>query len=280
MSNTVISICSLSHSDVWKLTSNLLPSMVKADKYLVYVPSEEVSYFKSVTNPIIEVVSQDTLGVQYREKLQNSLLLAQNDKRLGWYLQQFFKIEAIQLVDTDNVTIWDADCVPVSTIETNNSQGQIMYVNSSSEFHPPYFENINKLLGMERIQDICFVIPSFPMKKIWIKELVQYIEDRHGMSWYESIISTTDFTLMSGFSETETLGTWVANKYPTEWASRIGTWERYGQSRFGYARDISKTEILEIGMRKNLEIITFENWDLRGRKRFIHKLSKVTKRLK
>lgn len=280
MSNTVISICSISHSDVWMLTSNLLPLMVKAEKYIVYVPFEEISHFKSITNPAIEVVSQDTLGLKYKEKLQNAVHLSQNDKRFGWYLQQFFKIEAIQLVKTDNVTIWDADCVPVSPIETQNSDGQIMYVNSSREFHPPYFENVKRLLGMDRIQDICFVIPSFPMKKIWIEELIQSIEEQHGMSWSESIISTTDFTLMSGFSETETLGTWVANKYPTEWASRFGTWERYGQSRFGYARDISQTQILEIGKRNNLEIITFENWDLRGRKRLIHKLVKIAKRFK
>jgi hypothetical protein len=278
MTNTVISMCSMGHSDVWKLTSSLLPSMVKADKYIVYVPEGEVAHFQGITNPEIEVRSQDQLGTGYKSALENKLDAAENSKRYGWYLQQFFKIEAIQLENTDLVTIWDADCVPVSKIETHNAQGQIMYVNSSREFHTPYFDNIKRLLNLERVQEICFVIPSFPMKKLWISEFIQHLEHFHDIPWYEAIMKTTDFSQMSGFSETETLGTWVANKYPNDWVSRIGTWERFGQSRFGYARTMTPEKIVDIGTKNDLEIVTFENWDLRGRKRVAQRIKRLIKK--
>jgi hypothetical protein len=82
-------------------------------------------------------------------------------------------------------------------------------------------------------------------------------------------MGTTDFSLRSGFSETETLGTWVANSYPGEWTSRIGSWERFGQSRFGLARSIGTEELIVIGKKHNLEIISFENWDVSKIKKII-----------
>ena len=267
--NTVISICSKGHSDVWKLTSNLLPMMVAADHYVVYVPEAEIAYFKEITDAPIRVESQESLGEEFYEKLKFKVESAGNGQRFGWYLQQFYKIEAIQRARSEMVTIWDADCVPVSKIEVINRNNKIVYVNSSREFHTPYFENIARLLGMTRVQSTCFVIPSFPMKQNWIKDFIKFVENTHGLKWYDAIMKTTDFSLMSGFSETETLGTWVANKYPDEWISRPGTWERYGQSSFGYARNLNPERIVELGRENNLEIITFENWDTRGIKKII-----------
>jgi len=257
-----------------------MPKMLEADSYIVYVPEKEVPDFLQVTPSSIEVRSQDQLGASYRDKLFEVIHLAGNKKRYGWYLQQFYKIEAIQLADTDTVTIWDADCVPVSKIEITNSRNQIVYVNSSREFHKPYFDNIGRFLGLDRIQDICFVIPSFPMKRKWILELISFAEAKHGMSWHDAIIQSTDFSLISGFSETETMGTWVANMYPREWESRTGTWERFGQSRFGYAKNITPSELMDLGKSNNLEIITFENWDLRGVKRVLSRMKRMLSKLR
>ena len=256
-----------------------MPKMLKAEKYIVYVPENEVSHFLQVTPSNIEVKSQNQLGAKYRDKLQQQILKAGNENRYGWYLQQFYKIEAIQLAETNCVTIWDADCVPVSKIEIINSSNQVVYINSSREFHQPYFENIKRLLGLERIQNICFVIPSFPMKNKWIREFIQFTEAKHDMPWYEAIMHSTDFSLASGFSETETLGTWIANTYEGEWTSRTGTWERFGQSRFGYAKNIKPNELIEIGKINNLEIVTFENWDLRGLRRGLQRLKKIISKI-
>jgi len=53
-------------------------------------------------------------------------------------------------------------------------------------------------------------------------------------------------------------------------------WERFGQSRFGYAKSFDTKELIGIGLANNLDIISFENWDKRGmnriRKYFLRKI--------
>lgn len=274
----IISICSKSHADVWRLTSELLPYFVKANSYQVYVPEAEIDFFKSITSKKIDVKSQEELSAEFfgllNEKFANSL----NQKRFGWYLQQFLKIEALRRSSTSYVAIWDADCVPVKKIDLINEMNQPIFVDSSREFHADYFDNIERLLGMKRVQQLSFVIPGFPMKKLWLEDFIRFVEERHETKWYQAIMSTTNFELTSGFSETETLGTWLANSYPSEWTSRPGTWERYGQSRFGFARKMTPKKLIEIGEAHNLEIITFENWDSRGLRRGWRALKRLKNR--
>jgi hypothetical protein len=270
--STVITICSKSHSDVWKLTSALLPHHVKADRYIVYVPESEIEHFEVITNGGIEVASQEELGVDFTKQLKLQFEGKANFMRFGWYLQQFYKIEALRRSQSEIVAIWDADCVPVSGIELFDNQGRPVYVNSSKEYHNDYFDNINRLLGMKRIQSHSFVIPGFPIKKCWVDEFIEFIETKHQLPWYQAIIESTDFSLGSGFSETETMGTWIANTYPSEWTTRFGTWERFGQSRFGYAKRFTPKRLIKLGAKKDLEIISFENWDVRGHKRLLRTL--------
>jgi hypothetical protein len=280
MRNTIISICSKSHSDVWKLTSKLLPMNVRADNYIVYVPENEIKHFESITPPGILVKAQEQLGIEFEPQLRQRLEAASNQKRFGWYLQQFYKIQAIQEAATEIVTIWDADCVPVAPIEITNNHDQIVYVNSSKEYHEEYFRNIKRLLNLDRVQDLCFVIPGFPLKLHWVTEFITSIEEKHRKPWFEAIMETTDFSQVSGFSETETLGTWVANSYPTEWISRRGTWERFGQSRFGYAKNLNVENLIALGQSNSLEIITFENWDTRGFKRVKRLILRLVSKLR
>jgi hypothetical protein len=181
-------------------------------------------------------------------------------------LQQFYKIEALlkHSAGADILVIWDADCVPLKDIPLVTSSAKIVYMNVSKEFHKPYFENIHRLLGLNRVQDQTFVIPAFPIRSGWVSDLISFIESKHDCSWADAIIKTTDFSLLSGFSETETLGTWVVNSYPDAWVSGAGKWERLGQSRFGDVRSFNPKKLLEIGQKADLDIVTFERWDKRS----------------
>lgn len=263
MTTRVISICSLRHKDVWLLTSELLPRFVKSDEYIVYVPESEIEDFKKLTKAPIVVASQEDLGVEFTPFLEKAVLESENPTRFGWYLQQFYKFEALIRAGADKLIIWDADCVPLTEIPL--FEGDVPIYMDATEMHAPYFEMIHRLLGLNRVQSQSFVIPGFPIHKEWMAELIRAIEKKHpGKSWFEAIIETTDFTQMSGFSETEILGTWVANTYPGLWKSSSLTWERLGQSKFGYARDMNPNRVVKIGKRNNIDILSFENWDVRG----------------
>ena len=78
---TVISLCSLDHDEVWKLTSKLLPQFIQADRYIVYVPDNQVVKFREITDSRIEVISENLLGNQYTQKLQEQVTLSGNSKR-------------------------------------------------------------------------------------------------------------------------------------------------------------------------------------------------------
>lgn len=265
MKSQVITICSLDHKDVWKLTSELMPQFIQADEYLVFVPEIEVPEFRNITNPKIQIRSQSELGSAYVDELSKRVAHANNTYRYGWYLQQFYKIEALVTSDADQLIIWDADCVPVRKIETFDEKGQPVFMVGSHEYNKSYFDAITRLLGLQRVQEFSFVIPGFPIPKRWIQEFTHYVSQHNdGLEWHEAILNTTDFSLKSGFSETETLGTFVANQHSSEWSTFSGNWERRGQKRFGYARNFSARRIVRVARRAHLDIVSFENWDVRG----------------
>lgn len=257
----VVTICSLRHADVWKLTSRLLPQFLEANKYYVYVPHSEVTEFKKITNSKIQVMSQDILGKDYFQALSDKVSFCKNEKRFGWYLQQFFKIEALVNLDHTHLVIWDADCVPLTKMNMFDNSGNPNYMLASQEYHKTYFDTIFKLLKISKLQSFSFVIPGFPILKTWVSEFIEEIELRNKSTWHQSIIDCTPFSEASGFSETETLGTWISNRHPESWLTFPLTWERFGQKRFGYARDFDEKSIVRLGKRHHLDIITFENWD-------------------
>lgn len=275
-STAVISLCNSAHLDVWKLTSELLPIQIEAEFFRVYVPLDEIEMFRKVTPSIFQVCPQDEYGKEYRETLETKCLLANNRERFGWYLQQFLKIEILLASPEERLVIWDADCVPLKPIKTFSYLGNPIYMRASNEYNEIYFENIKRLLGLARIQDFSFVVPSFPMKKFWLKTLVDELSRQtNGVRWWQAIMDSTDFSQRSGFSETETIGTWVANKYPAEWSTYPGKWERRGQKRFGYARNFTTEKLLRHTSKHSLDIVSFENWDTRGMKLLLKRLKEV-----
>lgn len=250
---------------MWRLTSQLLPVFVAADQYRVYVPSKEVPFFVSITNPAIQVLPQESLGKNFSHRLRAAVVSRNNAERYGWYLQQFLKIEALATVQADLMVVWDADCVPLRTLTLFDDRNAPIYMRAE-EHHEPYFSMISRLLGLSRVQNQSFIVPGFPILKNWVEDFIQEVESRHsGSTWSDAIILCTDLSLRSGFSETETLGTWIANSYPGQWKSSEVTWERRGQNRFGYARGLTAEEVVNIGMSENLAVVTFENWGLPGK---------------
>jgi len=266
-STRVVSICHQSHKDVWRLTSELLPRFVKADEYFVYVPQNEMDDFRKISSPLITVRSQESLDVGFGKLLLEKVRENFNEARFGWYLQQLYKIEALIESPTSATIIWDADGVPTRSIEMFNQENEPLFMRAT-ENHRAYFEMIDRLLGLPIVQNQSFIVPGFPMLNPWINDFVKYVENRHiGKTWFEAIVQDTNLRLQGGFSEFETLGTWIANSYPRKWHPIDLNWERYGQSRFNYARKLSPSDIVEIGFRHNLDLISFENWDLRGIRR-------------
>lgn len=263
----VVTICNAKHGDVWRMTSQLLPDSINADSYFVYVPEAELEFFALITDHRVKILSQESLKNEYAGGLRELLKLAGNLERYGWYLQQFYKLELVfqDEANYDLTVIWDADCVPTRPIQILDESNRLTYMESATESHKPYFDLIEKVIKIKKVVSLSFVIPSFPIFRHMAEALKNEIEKScNGEKWHEILISNIDFSLRSGLSETELLGTWVTNKYPQSWTTVPGTWERRGQKRFGYARNLSASKVKNLGAKWDLDIISFENWDTRG----------------
>lgn len=261
---TVVTLCTKNHAAVWKRTASLLPRFLEADRYLVLVPDDDVKAVAAVTDPTIEVLNESTLGANYPEAIRKACDEVGNSARYNWYLQQFLKIDLVSRIESPQVVIWDADCVPLRSIPTFDSDGNPIFWRGR-EYHDAYFDLIRKVLRMERRQTHSFIGPGFPIRASWVREFLHELEDiNNNRPWHEVLVGEIDFSLTSGFSEFETMGTWISHR-KTGWSLADYKWERRGQSLFGPAENFLSSSLTEIGDRTGISVLSFENWD-RGKK--------------
>lgn len=252
-----------------------MPNFIQASKYVVYVPSNQVGFFEKITDPRISVAAQESLDTGFYRAVQDAVVANGNPERFGWYLQQFLKIQALFDADESGVAIWDADCVPVRPLSLFDENGVPNFM-VGEEYNEDYFVMIKKLTGLSRTQKHSFVTPGFPMLSSWLDDFKHQLESSPPRSlWWEKIVDATNFSLKGGFSETETLGTWVLGSYEEEWTLYKPRWERLGQSRFGYARSFSPEDLVRLGAAHELDVVSFENWDLRGFRRIGRRLGRM-----
>lgn len=156
----VISVCSSKDVDAWTVAAKHIVQFIDAKSYLVIVPDQEVGLFSSVTCAPYKVMPESYYVGNAKEKISQKLD-ANNQHRVGWYLQQFVKIAAVlRHSDDDLVLIWDADTVPVRPLNFVERDGRLVYY-KGSEYRKSYFIFIEKALGLKRTQDF-FIYRSKP----------------------------------------------------------------------------------------------------------------------
>lgn len=178
--------------------------------------------------------------------------------RIGWYLQQFIKLSVLKGArEYENFVIWDADTVPLKKIDFFRSTGEVEFY-SGAEAHLPYFDLTQKLLGLGKIAKFSFIAQCFPCKGIWANEFFNFIESKFSESYENSLLNLIDFNESSGFSEYETLGSFVYHNYPKQIIVPGKKWERNGSALIGSPHNIYREPYKQII--KDFEHITFERW--------------------
>lgn len=254
MINKVISVCKLRDVQTFKICAQWLPDFVKAKKYLVIVPEQELSDFQHCGIKNFEFISELKYNniKQYLEEK-----LGHRHKRIGWYLQQFIKLSEIDEGSDDDLNlIWDADTIPLKRLSFEK-YGKI-YFYQGIEYHKPYFELTKNVLGLDKIARSSFIAQCFPSKVSWIKNFKKYIESKNNNKiWYQAIIDRIDDKQKSGFSEYETLGTFILEKYPSKIKLRENSWTRDGNALIGNVKNLEHNYKW---LSKRYDFITFEHW--------------------
>jgi hypothetical protein len=255
----VISVCHSPRLKTWMYVSRNIEKYIDSENYYVIVPENEVPLFKELSPPSFQVVSENslipglTLGYVWQRLPENYR------NRAGWYFQQILKIVALFVLpseDDDLLLIWDADAVPVHNLGFCDEAGKVFFF-TGAEYHRPYFEAIRKLTGFEKKVDFSFIAQCFPIYKKWAKEFVSFIEAKNQKGLVDAVLEVACLAGDPGFSEYETMGTFLVETHYSEIGVNVSPWERFGLSKYGSIEAVynSETEGREFAH------VTFESWD-------------------
>lgn len=258
--NEVISVCSVKDIDVWTVAATKIIENIKASHYTVIVPDSQVQLFSGVTSAPYQVKPESQFVGNAKEKI-TQVLTKSNQDRVGWYLQQFVKIAAVLAhQDDDLVLIWDADTVPVKPLHFIDQEGRLIYY-KSNEYRKSYFVYIEKALGLKRTQDFSFIAQSFVIKVAWVKGLLQSLEGKTQLPWVDAVLSQLDPAEPAGFSEFETMGSWIWHHHRNQIMITDRPWYRNGFSLVGNPLTLSAS--VWSGLAKQYDFVSFEAWDQR-----------------
>ncbi len=250
----VVSTCIARDLEVWKVTAPQVLSRIAAVHYEVVVPDAEVAQFEAATPAPYRVVPESRYGEGRSLEWVRAQLPAAQAHRAGWYWQQLLKLQAVRAAERadDVVLIWDADTVPVANLHFVAADGRLV-LRAAREHHAPYFAALQRLLGLPRQVDLSFIAQCMPARARWARGMASAIEARHGVHWFEAILRCAETGDASGFSEYETLGSWVFHHHNDEIVFSASTWARQGKKVFGSLENFARV----IG----LDYVAFENWE-------------------
>lgn len=179
-----------------------------------------------------------------------------NITEVGWYFQQLLKLGfALTSYCKNYYLTWDSDTLPISKLKFFKD-GKPLFT-MKKEYHRPYFDTIQRLIGMDKAFPKSFIAEHMIFKKEYVEELISEIESYSsiGGNWMEKIIKACDFSINQPlFSEFETYGTFCIIRHPDAYG------EQYLNTFRGAAiirgRHVNN-HILEI-LSRDVDIASFE----------------------
>ena len=258
MINTVISVCERKDQEAWAVASDYVVKNIEAENYLLIVPDSQVEEFQACTNAAYEIVGETNYIGDLATRIAAKLPTSQAS-RMGWYLQQFVKLSALERAsDQELLLIWDADTVPLKKLNFVSPQGQVLHY-VSGEYHQPAYDNVTALLSLEKQVSYSFVAQSFAIKGAWVKEFMTHIEELHQRPWQEAILESIDFNESSGFSEYEVLGAYLTAFHNEHICANHTRWQRFGNRMIGEIGNLRRQPFKY--MLRRFDFVSFEVWD-------------------
>ena len=224
---------------------------IKAKSYFLVCDNFTFSKFfvKNDLIPGFKILGeQQILGSSLKK-----ISLIKNKNLRNWYKQQILKLMLIDSSNQDEIVlIWDGDTIPLKPLNflKNNTLGYYI----SNEFHTPYHNAIEYLLGLKNPQSYSFVAQCFIARVYWIKLMIKSIESRHKCSYIDSIIKIANASKLQNFSEYETMAAFIQRYFFFDTFIIKNSWFRYGYSICGSPANVDN-------VKDYFDYISFESWD-------------------
>lgn len=257
----IVCVACVKDLDTWRVVSRRLLESIAASTYEVVVPRRDLCAFERESPAAFRVVAEEEhLAGHSLDSIARALPVAVRD-RAGWYLQQFVKLGASSVGEPHAINlIWDGDTVPMRRLEFVGGSGRLQFY-SSAEYHRPYFQTLERILGLPRATDRSFIAQCMPTRVRWVREMTAEIERRCGRPWIDAVLASVPGHDPSEFSEYESLGQFVFQRHPDEAEFTDRAWQRYGNSRVGGIESLTPETIAELATR--FDFVSFEGWDRR-----------------
>lgn len=153
-------------------------------------------------------------------------------KRTGWYVQQFIKMAYSLICRDDYYLLWDSDTIPLKKVAFMIENKPVF--DCKTEHHKPYFNTISNLFPeFELSFHKSFIAEHMLIKTEIMRMLIKDIESSQcvdGENFQQKIINSIDICELgrSGYSEFETFGNYVRNRYPDSYRMRDWRSLRHG----------------------------------------------------
>lgn len=188
--------------------------------------------------------------------------------RVGWYFQQFIKMQFARFIQDDYYLIWDSDTIPLKSVKMfdETSRKPIMrsgFVMKSS--YAGYLDTFSKILPdiQNNVMDTTFVREHMLINTKYMRELLDKIEanpNYSGKNFQEKIINAaSEKYLYYGFSEFQTYGIFITAQYPDSYVF-TEKWRslRTGQRFCDNAESLSEEQIKWFASK--YDVMSIEKW--------------------
>lgn len=182
-----------------------------------------------------------------------------DNRRAGWYFQQFLKMGYALKTKSDSYVVFDSDLIILNKRNFKEDDKFIFY--KKIEYHKPYFETMNKLLGLNKIFPFSFICEHMIINTMIMRELINEIEQNthSDYAWWENILNAINKEDLpfAGFSEFETYGTYALSKYKDLFIIKdIRSWRNAGE--YLDKDKIDKSLLRYLG--NEYDTISLESW--------------------
>lgn len=206
-----------------KIVSQLRKCIVGADNIYIITNGKFISKIQTTVRDSKTIVLDEnalTKGLDFSvvRKLMNK---QGRFEGYGWIFQQLLKFGfATTEYAKDYYLSWDADTLPLNEIDFFEDGHPIF--TKKTEYHKPYFDTNERLVGIGKVQPYSFIAEHMVFKKEYVNEMLSEIEKStvEGTSWIDKCINACDFFMTEVFSEFELYGSYVSVKHPDEYRTR------------------------------------------------------------
>lgn len=246
---------SSTHYNLFKKNIKQITKRICADKVVIISNSSIIdeiqgkypTYIFIDEDLMIEALNLNVIKEYLRKR-------AGTDDRAGWYFQQFLKMGYAFQCQSSYYLVWDSDTLPHRQL-TFFSEAKILF-SYGEEYHTPYFETMERLTGLNKSFSKSFIVEHMMFDRKIMKELIDQIQSKNTHQlWFFNILDAIDDKdlINSGFSEYETYGTFMYQKYKDRYKPRYIWHNRMDANKFMFL--FFKKKVSRI-----FDTSSFEDW--------------------